>query len=231
MIYNDLKGKCYIMTTLCGVCYGKFRPYTNNGGSLAAASGHDFTLLAADSQLVHGMTIASTVFERTSALGNLAALGTSGCVADCDSLSHDLRMEAERYFWGAEMSMEASVAAQVCSQMMYARRAFPYYASLLLCGLDRFGTGRVCVFDSFGSITEGQMVAVGSAQGVLQAVLDRFAPRYFPRFRCIDDAKEVLLSAFKVAARRDVSVGHFVDLTLVSRTEILCDTVLIRACD
>ena len=223
-----------VLVVLLGAARGKFQPYANNGGSLAAAAGRDFALLAADSQFVRGMTITSLGFEHAVALTETVALGTSGCSADCQALASELLSEAERFAYAARTPMDARAAAQGCSQMMYARRVFPYYASPVVCGLDDDGVGRVYVFDSIGSFAEGHVVAAGSAQAVLQSVLDRLAPPRFPghgaavpRFDSADDAKAALLAAFRVAAKKDVTVGDFVDLVLVTRAGTTQETVRI----
>ena len=91
------------------------------------------------------------------------------------------------------------------------------------------------VFDSIGSLMEGPTVTAGSAREVLQSVLDGLTPwhcsscgKRVPNFQCADDAREVLLAAFRVAARRDATVGRLVDLTLVRQTEApLRETVLV----
>ena len=226
---------CILVLALPRNAHGKFRPYANNGGSLAAACGHGFALIAADSQFLHGMMITSSVFDRVVPLSDVVLMGTSGCAADCESMTHDVRTEAERYIVGAKLSMDVSVAAQLCSGAMYARRGFPHHMSLVVCGLDSVGFGRVFVFDSIGSLMEGPTVTAGSAREVLQSVLDGLTPwhcsscgKRVPNFQCADDAREVLLAAFRVAARRDATVGRLVDLTLVRQTEApLRETVLV----
>jgi 20S proteasome subunit beta 6 len=56
--------------------------------------------------------------------------------------------------------------------MLYGRRFFPYYAYVILAGIDRDGTGAVYSFDPVGSYERESCRAAGAAQSLVQPFLD-----------------------------------------------------------
>ena len=56
--------------------------------------------------------------------------------------------------------------------MLYGKRFFPYYASVILGGIDEEGKGAVYSFDMVGSYEREKCRAAGAASALVQPFLD-----------------------------------------------------------
>lgn len=77
-----------------------FSPYDFNGGTVAAVSGEDYCVIAADTRLSSGYEILSRNVTKLHAVTDRCVLASSGCKTDVDQLRAvlDIKMKV-RYFW------------------------------------------------------------------------------------------------------------------------------------
>lgn len=118
----------------------RFEAYQNNGGTVVAVSGKDYTIVASDTRLGQGYSIPARYVSRIIKLTNKVVLASSGMQADIATLHKVLRVRLTQYVHthGKEMSLEA--VSQMLSNMLYYRRFQPYYTFNVLGGLDESGT-------------------------------------------------------------------------------------------
>ena len=69
-------------------------------------------------------------------------------------------------------SMSTRAVAQLVSTMLYHRRFFPYYVSNIVTGVDEDGKGFCYSYDPVGSMESLKYIASGSANALLQPLLD-----------------------------------------------------------
>lgn len=211
----------------------EFNPYEMNGGMLVALAGADYALIASDTRLSSGFVIHSRSFPHVRRLSDRIFLGAVGFQGDVQTLVKqlDARLTVFRHEHGAEIS--CSELASMLSNTLYYRRFFPYYVYNLLVGLDNDGHGAVYSYDPVGSYEREAFRASGSADALLQPVLDSLigqrnradvrsafqvnsrnttggttiegVPVYVPLPRA--DAVRLVHDAFVSAAEREISCG------------------------
>jgi len=85
------------------------------------------------------------------------------------NFSHAL---AQWYYHTHQKYPDLAAIARLVQTMLYGKRFFPYYAYVILGGIDRDGTGAVYGFDPVGSYERESCRAAGSAQSLIQPFLD-----------------------------------------------------------
>jgi 20S proteasome subunit beta 6 len=223
-----------------------FNPYEMNGGMLVALAGEDYALIASDTRLSSGFVIHSRSFPHVRRLSDRILLGAVGFQGDVQTLVKmlDARLTVFRHEHGAEMS--SSELASMLSNTLYYRRFFPYYVYNLLVGLDSDGHGAVYSYDPVGSYEREAFRASGSADALLQPVLDSLVgqrnrvdkpspfqvnsrnttggtsiegvPVYVSMPRA--EAVRVVHDAFVSAAEREISVGDSCEIHVLSATGV-----------
>lgn len=116
-----------------------FEPYQNNGGTVVAVSGSNYTVVASDTRLGLGYSVPARYVSRVIKLTDKVVLASSGMQADVATLHKVLRIRLTQYVHthGKDMSLEA--VSQMLSNLLYYRRFQPYYTFNVLGGIDKDG--------------------------------------------------------------------------------------------
>lgn len=195
----------------------RFEPYAYNGGSIVAIVGVDFVVIGADKQLIEGSAIRSQGCSRLVQVGPRVVAACGGCLADATALFEAVDDEARIYAWQTGYAMSADAVARLMSLALYSKRGFPYLAQTVVAGRASHGPA-VYAFDSLGSFAPVDAVATGSAQRLIQPVLDDLAES--SPIQDTDTALQILRTAFRAARKRDVSLGADLDVAIVDNTGI-----------
>lgn len=118
----------------------RFEPYENNGGTVVAASGKDYTVVASDTRLGSGYSIPSRNVSRVIKLTDKVVLASSGMQSDIAVLHKVLKIRLTQYKHAHRKEMSLEAVAQMLSTILYHRRFQPYYTFNVLGGLDENGT-------------------------------------------------------------------------------------------
>ena len=139
---------CLVIGLLFHSVAGKFEPYADNGGTIAAIAGPSYCILAADTRLSDGYIIRSRdivrLFEleessKATERRNRVLFSSCGCWADVLALVALLRNQALRYQWESRTPIAVDAMAHVLAQILYSRRLFPYFSFCVLASLDKKG--------------------------------------------------------------------------------------------
>lgn len=68
--------------------------------------------------------------------------------------------------------MSTPALAQMISTMLYYKRFFPYYVSVVMGGLEQDGSGWIYSYDPIGNLERSKFHAGGSSGYLLQPLLD-----------------------------------------------------------
>lgn len=101
-----------------------------------------------------------------------ATISTVGFSADAEALVSRIKQRLEWYRHAHGSSMPLHSIARMISTILYGKRFFPFYAYVILGGLDEQGRGGVYSYDPVGSYEREFCRAAGSAQSLLQPFLD-----------------------------------------------------------
>lgn len=116
-----------------------FSPYENNGGTVAAISGKDYTIVASDTRLGHNYSIPSRFVSRAIQLTDRVVLASSGMQSDIAILHKMLRIRLKQYWFSHQKEMTLTSISQMLATVLYYRRFQPYYTFNVLGGLDENG--------------------------------------------------------------------------------------------
>lgn len=201
-----------------------FNPYTENGGTILAIAGADFTVIAGDTRQSEGYSIQTRYAPKVFRLTDKAVLAVNGFAADGNMFVKKVRQRLEWYRHAHSKDMPIRAIARLIQTMLYARRFFPYYVYNILGGIEEDGTGAVYSFDPVGSYEREACRAAGAAQSLVQPFLDNQiyfknqtpAPgTSFPQHLPLNTVLSLVIDSFTGATERHIEVGDSLEMYVV----------------
>ncbi|KAJ8487260.1 hypothetical protein ONZ51_g4283 [Trametes cubensis] len=196
----------------------QFNPYTDNGGTILAIAGADFTVIAGDTRQSEGYSIQTRYAPKVFRLTDRAVLAVNGFAADGN-------MFVKKWYRHAHAKdMPLRAIARLIQTMLYAQRFFPYYVYNILGGIEEDGTGAVYSFDPVGSYEREACRAAGAAQSLVQPFLDNqiyfknqtAAPgQSHPTHLPLPDVLAIVIDSFTSATERHIEVGDGLEIYVV----------------
>lgn len=170
----------------------------------------DAVVVATDTRVTAGFFVAHRRGKKVHPLAKHAAITIAGRVADAQVLIDIIRANINYYQVLRNEPMPLHAIVTLASNMMFSSRFFPYYAQLIIAGVDSEGP-HLYNLDPFGSITEEKLIATGSGSPVAYGVLE-------PRYRddlSFEEAIELAFQSVSASIRRDAGSGDSVDVAYV----------------
>ncbi|XP_063690384.1 proteasome subunit beta type-1-B-like [Bolinopsis microptera] len=203
----------------------RFSPYAQNGGTVVAVAGEDFSVVGCDTRLSEGYSILSRDVSKVKKMTKSGLLGCVGFHGDVLTLtkSLDARLKQYKHTHGKDMSCEAM--AQMLSSTLYYRRFFPYWVYNMVAGIDNNGKGCVFSYDPVGSYERETYRASGSASAIIQPLLDnqlgyKNQSNVDPTPLSRDRARTMVRDIFAAASERDIYTGDEVEISVVDANGI-----------
>ncbi|PCH40487.1 N-terminal nucleophile aminohydrolase [Wolfiporia cocos MD-104 SS10] len=202
----------------------QFNPYTENGGTILAIAGADFTVIAGDTRQSEGYSIQTRYAPKVFRLTDRAVLAVNGFAADGNMFVKTVKQRLEWYRHAHAKDMPLRAIARLIQTMLYARRFFPYYVYNILGGIEEDGSGAVYSFDPVGSYEREACRAAGAAQSLVQPFLDNQI--YFrnqtpapgtshPTHLPLPDVLAIVIDSFTSATERHIEVGDGLEMYVV----------------
>lgn len=116
-----------------------FSPYENNGGTVVAVSGKDYSIVASDTRHGLGYSIPARYVSRIIKLNDKVVLASGGMQTDIATLHKVLKIRLVQYKHTHKKEMSLTAVSQLLSTMLYYRRFQPYYTFNVLGGIDESG--------------------------------------------------------------------------------------------
>lgn len=201
-----------------------FNPYTENGGTILAIAGADFTVIAGDTRQSEGYSIQTRYAPKVFKLTDKATLAVNGFAADGNMFVKKVRQRLEWYRHAHAKDMPIRAIARLIQTMLYARRFFPYYVYNILGGIEEDGTGAVYSFDPVGSYEREACRAAGAAQSLVQPFLDNqiyfknqtpVPGTSFPKHLPLSTVLPLVIDSFTSATERHIEVGDGLEIYVV----------------
>ncbi|TFY66000.1 hypothetical protein EVG20_g5089 [Dentipellis fragilis] len=201
-----------------------FNPYTENGGTILAIAGADFTVIAGDTRQSEGYSIQTRYAPKVFRLTDRAVLAVNGFAADGNMFVKKVKQRLEWYRHAHAKDMPLRAIARLIQTMLYAQRFFPYYVYNILGGIEDDGTGAVYSFDPVGSYEREACRAAGAAQSLVQPFLDnqiyfknqQAAPgQTHPSHLPLPDVLSIVIDSFTSATERHIEVGDGLEMYIV----------------
>ncbi|KII61699.1 Proteasome subunit beta type-1-A [Thelohanellus kitauei] len=150
----------------------EFNPYSWNGGSVVAIAGENFVTIASDTRISQDYSIHSRATPKITELSKNLYVGVCGFHGDAQAFIKQIKSLVKDYLMNHKNKISVSSAAQLIGNTLYYRRFFPYYAYVILAGLDEQGKGAVYAYDPVGSFERVPHKSVGSGNHFIQPLLD-----------------------------------------------------------
>lgn len=210
-----------------------FYPYTDNGGSLVAIAGEDFSVIASDTRLTSGYSIYSREQSKLFQLSPTSVLGSSGCWCDVLTLTKLMDARIKMYQHEHMKQMSCPAVAQMLATMLYYKRFFPYYVSNVLAGLDSEGRGCLYHYDPVGHHEKDTYYAGGSSGALLQPLLDnqigfKNMENVEKTQVTLEKALAIIKDVFISAAERDINTGDGIIIKVITKEGIKESTFPLR---
>ncbi|MEM4574101.1 MAG: archaeal proteasome endopeptidase complex subunit beta [Candidatus Caldarchaeum sp.] len=170
----------------------------------------DAVVVATDTRVTSGFFVAHRRGKKVFPLAKHAAITIAGRVADAQTLIDLVKANINYYQILRDRPMPLQAVARLTSSIMFGSRFFPYYAQLIIAGVDDEGP-HLFNLDPFGSVTEEKLIATGSGSPVAYGVLE---PNYNEKLG-FQEAVELAFQAVSAAIRRDAGSGDSVDVAYV----------------
>lgn len=172
----------------------------------------DGVALVTDTRATMGYLVASKRARKVYRITDTIVFTTAGGVADTEQLVAMMRAEAGYYAMKEGVPMSATACAKMVSNIMNAYGYVPFYANLLVGGMDG-SDPKLFFIDIDGGLTEEKMLATGSGSPVAYGVLES----EFKEGMKIDEALPIAIKALKTAMKRDVATGNEVMVAIVTK--------------
>jgi len=202
-----------------------FDPYADNGGSVVAIAGDNFSVIASDTRLTQGYGILTRDQSKLFKMTGSTVLASTGCWCDCQTFNRRLQIQLKMYAYDHQNEMSTKAVAQYASTMLYGRRFFPYYVWNVLAGLDDEGKGCVYSYDPVGHMEKVPYASGGSSNSLILPFLDNIVgkknqeisdPTPLTKEKAVVLIKDIFFSA----AERDTNCGDAVHLCVITKDGI-----------
>lgn len=201
------------------------------------------------------MNILSRDHSKLRILTPKVVLGSSGNWADCDTLATIVELQVKKYALDHnEREISLNAAAYFMSSEMYKRRFSPFFVGNVMAGISEgnepaafllqnnnflstyVGRGYVYSYDPIGHIERQDYIAAGSAEKLLQPILDNQVgmknlegqPRQSQTQLSATKAVNLVRDAFVSAAERDIYTGDNLEILIITQCGIKKMSIALR---
>jgi len=172
----------------------------------------DGVVLASESRATMGNFIASSTAQKIYPIADRIAMTTAGVVGDAQSIVRMIQVESRLYDMQRGEPMTVRGTTSLLSNMLSARRYFPYMVQLLLGGVDKNGPQLFSLDALGGQIEERKVVATGSGSPTAYGVLEAL---YNPEMN-VDEGAELAIKAVHNAMKRDSASGDTIKVVKIT---------------
>ena len=162
----------------------------------------DGVVLATERRATAGNLIANKSTQKLFKIDQNLGVTVAGLVGDAQVLARYLRAEVSLYRLRRGGAMGAEGAATLLANILNGNRMFPYYAWMILGGVDAKG-GHVFSVDPAGGSIEDKFVSVGSGSTFAYGILEEG----YARDMTVSDGVDLALRGLTVAMKRDSASG------------------------
>ncbi len=162
----------------------------------------DGVVLATERRATAGTMISNKATQKLFKIDQNIGITIAGLVGDAQVLARYLRAEVSLYRLRRNAPLTAEGAATLLANILNGNRFYPYYAWLILGGVDAKG-GHVFSVDPAGGCIEDKFVSVGSGSPFAYGLVEET----YSRDMATSDAVDLALRGLTAAMKRDSASG------------------------
>ena len=191
---------------------GRWNPYDMHGGSSVGIVGKDFVAIGTDTRLSSDYSILCRHKSRIFQMTSKAIIVATGFSGDIDAFVTRIRNIIVSYQQDHFKEMSTESLALCVSNILYSKRTFPYYISILVGGIGLEGQGLLYGYDPVGTIESVYYDANGTGSQMSLPILDNFFGNYhrnslpYP-YPEEETAVTLIRDAMASIAERDIYTG------------------------
>jgi proteasome beta subunit len=182
------------------------------GATAVGIKVNEGVVLAAEKRVSYGFYTLSKAGKKVFIIDDRLAIASAGIIADMQTLAKILRLNARAYELDVKRKPTVRAMAKLLSVIMFSRRFMPFFAEVLVGGVDEEGAHLV-VMDPLGSLIEDDYAALGTGAKVAIGILDAAYRPDMP----LQEAKKLAVQAIKAAIERDPISGGGIDVAVVDK--------------
>ena len=162
----------------------------------------DGVVLATERRATAGNMISNKATQKLFKIDQNIGITIAGLVGDAQVLARYLRAEVSLYRLRRNAPLTAEGAATLLANILNGNRFYPYYAWLILGGVDAKGS-HVFSVDPAGGCIEDKFVSVGSGSPFAYGLVEET----YSRDMATSDAVDLALRGLTAAMKRDSASG------------------------
>jgi len=162
----------------------------------------DGVVLATERRATAGSFISNKQTQKLFKVDDNIGITIAGLVGDAQVLARYLKAEVSLYRLSRSAPLSAEGAATLLANILSGNRYYPYYAWLILGGVDQKGS-HVFSVDPAGGCIEDRYVSVGSGSTIAYGLLEE----NYSRDMSTSDAIDLALRGLTAAMKRDSASG------------------------
>ena len=162
----------------------------------------DGVVLATERRATAGSFISNKQTQKLFKIDENIGITIAGLVGDAQVLARYLKAEVSLYRLRRSAPLTAEGAATLLANILSGNRYYPYYAWLILGGVDARGS-HVFSVDPAGGCIEDKFVSVGSGSTITYGLLEEG----YSREMSTSDAVDLALRGLTAAMKRDSASG------------------------
>jgi proteasome beta subunit len=162
----------------------------------------DGVVLATERRATAGSMITNKQTQKVFRVDQNIGITIAGLVGDAQVLARYLKAEVSLYRLRRSAPLSAEGAATLLANILSGNRYYPYYAWLILGGVDAKG-GHVFSVDPAGGCIEDRFVSVGSGSTFVYGLLEEG----YSRDMSTSDGIDLCLRGLTAAMKRDSASG------------------------
>lgn len=182
-------------------------------GTTVGVKVNEGVVLAAEKRVAYGYYLMSKSGKKVYRVLDRIGIASAGLIADMQTLARILEAEMRLYELDAEHTPSVWTAAKVLSYILYERRLFPYYAEVLVGGIDETGP-HLYSLDPIGAVLEENYIAAGTGAQLAISMLESG----YRSDLSIDEAEKLALKSLEAAMKRDAVSGDGIDMVVITRS-------------
>jgi proteasome beta subunit len=174
----------------------------------------DGIVLATERRVTAGNMISNKSAQKLFKVDENIGITIAGLVGDAQVLVRYLKAEVSLYRLRRNAPLSAEGAATLLANILSGNRYYPYYAWMILGGVDAKG-GHIFSVDPAGGSIEDRFVSVGSGSPFAYGIVEEGYSRDMPT----SDAVDLALRGLTAAMRRDSASGDGYLVHIISSKE------------
>lgn len=185
-------------------------PLNFTGATIVGLIYNEGIVLAGEKRIALGNYLLSKTGKKVFKVLDNLGIASAGLLADMQAISKIFAAELRMYELINKRSPLIRSAAKLLSNILYSRKYFPYFTTIIVGGIDSTGP-HLYSLDPLGSLIEDKYVTLGSGAELSLSILESEYNEKLSR----QEAYELAYKSIKIACGRDVMSGDGVDLLII----------------